>query len=1162
MSRPRSAQIDNLKTKFKRFSSIGSTVLGSNGQTYQIVKNATVGGDFDQFLSSTKSKSVGGTEEPVPAIMTFGLGSYGLVVGTPFEISMSGVNNGLPLSISITTGDIITINGGPVVTTSRLVYLINRAISLYGITDKVAVNVGGRVVVTSHDLFGVSTSSDAKITITEKLPGVLSILGFSASGSVSVVGIDSPVHGLVTNSGDGQGGVVELKTTGQIPVHIQNTGMTHTARYGQCPKFYPGKQAYARMTYVDGADVNGKGMRFDFKRVGPVPAFIISSQDSVADFTTLNNADFLVFSLAITIDSIPTGFPVLIGQGQPQSFGSITTTQQVVDTINAAFNTWSESTHNVSSAKGAVQFSLLGPYNMIGSFTVSFDSNPTVVTISTSGSLSQANFVSYINQQILTAGVSALGEAVISFDGFVSIRSKSIAGENSRVVIGNSSGSSVLSALGITPGTYTGHTFASLYGNDEIIIRHPTADSRDYIHIGGNLLTMQKFGWSGTDIVKNTTVGEQPVSIPQVQVLIPEVVEFSEEPDNYDTEIQQFDELGPDEEVDPAGGAANSLLSGLFGIDGQISSGLISKFFDQLVVQQVKLGDKSQGYVPPTDSRLEAVQHGSEPVFFWSSPTDSGTDGEIVRIYSHNGGLIITTNAKYTDLSSSVLNWARDYSAPSSVFEINKGMVSYGSYLAASISPWGHGSWNRSVQFNPTAVAQTPENGHQYDDAIVKLGESLGSSAADAAKSRVRYSIPDGGQYTLIGDFSKTSRYGVRLYAKSTPASGSDPEAPAALVITINAKYSGSNFQKDVTGYYAMAITFSGDPGPNDGFFSIWRRDSGLNSAWTDWTTSEGSQLLSLTDALTGKFSRGVETWGEGSNDSHTPRYSTSASSTHARTLVQKIQGPGSTIRLYADFDTMNGGFGNGLLLTVNAKWNDDGSSGLWTADDYTKYAFSWRFLTTEAGANKNLKASLCSHTGTGAWSDGSWVIQSYLSTVEGMNLRNPGVNIELTDAIVKFNEYGSNNNLRMNPQYDATLTNGLNVVYAKNLVKSWGVLKCSVASPAILSGFNIMPGGFTRATQVFPVVGSIGVWDLRYMSSVSTGSSGNNAFMPAVNLTVMNRSGISEAGIYGTTLTPVVEWSTSGGFQFNFMDHSNVIYTTNPVYTSFMTLCPTGIAL
>lgn len=938
MTQPRKEQIKNLKTKYIRFAQSGTLVL--TGGPVQTIYNTIGESYYDEFLASTVSQLVGGAETSSPATIYGGYGPFTVAVNATINFIIPGVNGGLSVPVIFQSSDFVLLSGASRLTTWRAANRINLALAAYGVTAPVAFNVDGQLVLKAANSTGVLYGSSSSLSLTDVTVGAISSLGLGTSNSVSAVGVQGPTRGIITNSQDGLGGYIQLRSIDSSSLEPKNSQMMHIGARNYAPRYFPGQPAFARLQAFPGADLNGKNFRVTYWRKGPKrPSLFTSQGSSKSNFSSIISGEQATISLDMGGGlGLTTAFTV--------TFGIITTVQQVVDAFNAGWTASSLLSFGVEASRASVKLGLPGPYRFSNpltrdSFFVSFNVNTAVHIKPSAGVYTTANLITYINSQIALAGQTAEGEA-ISFtdpDGNtrVVIQSKKTIAAQSSVQIypGNPGGSvpgtfmETLDMLGMSPGLYSGTNIAELYGSDEIQFTNPSAFPSSSITVSfSSALVAPKLGLLTTQSAVQTTDFDKIV-VPQAIALIPEMLEFSEEPDNYDPTIQLFDLPGTIKGALATDGVANANLASILGLDGKIGADFIPRILGFLGADQLRLGSGLLGSIADQLSpRLFTEQISANgPVLIWEGMPTSGATASnaISRLYSDNGTIYLTYNANY---QSGATPWVRDTVLQNSyLIEIVAGKLSVGIIKTTDTSPWATSSWKRNFKFNTTEISDSI-----YGTEILNIGESLVTGTSPLTTRAKFPVVQDTTNPTLLFSFVAPSGVSARVYYISlsgdvalppflnsttlgitvpTPTPNSPASGSSFIFITENAYYDSTTltWNKDITGKYATMLSI-GQSG-----LSFSRMIADLA-----WTHSAWPGVVSI-DSVTGTM-----TLGAAAQDPVSPRLSMNRfdPTNEYRTLL--FESPITTtnatapIRIY-----VNSGLayaGQGLVFTRNCLWD------------------------------------------------------------------------------------------------------------------------------------------------------------------------------------------------------------------------------------------------
>jgi hypothetical protein len=737
------------------------------------------------------------------------------------------------------------------------------------------------------------------------------------------------------------------------------------------------------------------------------------------------------------------------------SIEDVVTVQQVVDAVNAAYQAATLAlADGTEFNRASVPVPVPGPYVFTDpatrdSFFVSFNGNVPIHINPPAGEYSASSFATYVNNQIGAASQVTEGEAVAlaltaGDPARAVFRSKNFSGDSSsvRFLPGNPGGTvpgafmETLDYLGVVPGAYKGTSCAALYGLDEIEFFCPST-------LPGASITVEPQPPSSPGVAAGlwglpvpsasaaVTVGQVRVAVPEVAVILPEMVEFHEEPDDYDSEIQDFDNRGDAATIDPSFGVGNVGISALLGLTGKIDPSFIPTLLDSLNLNHVNLG--ANRIKTATDQRAPRATYPYNPalgaVLLWEGVdvTEPSLFG-LIRMYLKDGDVYLTRNAKLTDSG----DWDRDViEINSSMFEFHAGKGSFAVWKGAESAPWTHNDWQRNLTFNPFGTDDAP-----FREGLLSIGEFVNTSGQAILP---RLDIPTQlGTPTLLFAAKASTGIVIRAYVTNTAVGNT-----TMLEITVNAKFNGSQWNKDVTGVQATRFDFTAQGG-----FQMSTKNAVNNTAWSGWDAFP----VRFDPAGMINFFQYTLKLGFGATNSTSPRVSADrySPSTDFRTLLFEspvASGANVPIRIYIDTSsTPWGGIptpdpGDGFMFTYNAKW--DQSLGKWTQDvpGYRSYAYG--FLGQRLWLLSRISASA-------PWDDG-WTNWSKYNMLE---LPGPGgekySGFSTLDGTFRVDAAGSVSN----PVAATPIL--LNAIYAKSMIKSWGRCRYLVPNPAVLDGFNI----------------------------------------------------------------------------------------------------------
>ncbi len=1063
MTQPRKEQVKNLKTKYTRFTGVGSLSVG--GGPVQTVSNTGLEAFYDNFLSVTKTGTVGGAETSAPAILYGGNGPFSLGAGASFTLSIPTVNSGAAVTVTVQAGDVVTLGGSPVVTTSRMADRINQTFFSAGSAGPVADNVNGQLVLKSVGSSGLLTGDASVMVLGEVTPGILSTLGFSSLSSVTATGTTAPRRGVITVSADGLGGTVQLRKLDTMVPDAVSTAMRHALAGVYVPDVSHGQPTYARLTAFPGPLLNGRNVKFSFFRNGPLRPRVVTSQGvAKSNFATLTGGDTTTVAL-------------VFGNGQSLNFNvtysGITTVQGVVDKLNAAYSAASLAAtgNQIDSTLATVVCRLSGPYRFTDptkkdSFFVSFNGNTPVHVNPPAGIYSAAQLASYIAGRISAFGQSGQGAAFVYTDpaGGVYLALKSlntdVTASSLRVFPGNPGLSSpgqymeTLDMLGLSPGTFRPGTLAQLYGSDEVEIACPSPLPGATLTISGGTVTLNKLGLSG-NVFATASTGVQPVVAPSSHALIPEMMEFHEESDDYDSVVQDFDNKSLYNQLNPADGTANVGLDQLLGPDGKISPSILPRILSFLGASQLDLGSGlvntllGSTLTPKVTARHDLFGSGFYNLLFESSPdigTNSPTLNSIVRIYTMQGRVYITVNAKVTAAANASAPWARDTTANSYVFRLAAGTLTLGVHRSTDAATWNENGWDSNVVADPSTDSSTYEE-------ILSLGAALVRTEDEQTRPRIGTPIASGSMHLIYQGRGDQNTSKVRIYVKIGEPSEGDFSETGAFFITVNARWQSNSWFKDTSGVPASAFYLK------EGAFGIRSQKAADDASWSDWEGEPITGFLS-DDGVTFGGTIGVTGSPENPGVPAISSYRWTSNGTNLRTLLFESPNGGPyancPVRIYMNHSPSF--YGQGFEFTFNARWNHQ--LNRWYADDFGQKSYSWvmgvdRFWFL----SKNLSGVEWTEAPSGGW--------DRYSTFDHKN--DPGYTPAhaIRDGVFRIEAAGS----VANPAPSFAVQS--NTLYAKNMIKSWGKVRGdgpSITNVTLLDGFNCNFTGYDGGAGAFGI--------------------------------------------------------------------------------------------
>lgn len=1053
MTQPRKEQVKNLKTKYTRFNGVGTLSLG--GGPVQTITNTVLEAFYDNLLAATKTGGVGGAESSAPAMLYGGSGPFTLAAGNTFNLTIANVAGGVPIAITLQAGDIVNLGGVPVVTTARMADRINQAVFGFGVTSAVAANVDGQLVLTSAGTSGVQTGDSAVITVTEVTPGILNVLGFSSTSAASAQGTTAPRRGLVTVSSDGLGGFVQLRKVDATVSDAVNSVAINAVAGEFIPEFAHGQPVYARLRAFPGPVVNGRNLKLSYFRTGPMrPQVVTSSGVNKANFASLLGADTVAVGLNF-------------GNGQSLnfnvSFSGITTVQNVIDKFNQALRDASllATDNEVDATLPHVIFKLGGPYRFsespstTDSFFFSLNGLAPLHFNPPLGRYTSNELETYLGGLIASyGGLQGQAFSYNAPDGSIRVGMRS---ENTnpavsqiRIYPGNPGGSTpgqymdTLDMLGVTPGVYKGATMAALYGNDEIVLYCPSALAGSTLTISGGASTMAKLGLpSGVNAV--ATVGTQPTVAPTSHALLPEMMEFHEERDDYDSVVQDFDNKSPYSALKPQDGVSNNALSQLLGADGKVNPSLIPHVFQTLGLDRLFLGQRMVGedivrtLLTPKISASHNFGSGHANLLFESlSESSSLADRNNLRVYTQDSHVFITNYCKIVDGLGSAGAFTRDTQASDGVatrdstliwVDMANGTVRHSFRRSTETSPWGIDDWHSTVQLDPKSTL--PEQD------LVRIGGGLDANTTDAAKPRIGLVAPNI-LITLLQEFRGPEGARIRLYSKIGEDNEGDVTGESFFFMTVNARWDGSNWNKDALGTRSTHLEFGSD------VFKLQHKVESNNAPWGDGDWDWEDFSVSFHDSFQAFVGGTLSVGGNLANQPDSPaiRGFRWVDAGNKRTMLFESQsaGPFANVPIRIFMLTGSSVLGQGFEFTYNCNW--DPALQRWYPDDFAQKSYSWVMATDRFWLlSRDVLGIEWTEDPVTGWSNYS--VLDHLTNFRGYTVK---------DGVFRVDSAGSVSN-----PTPATAVRA-NSVYAKSMIKAWGKIRGdgpSITQVSLLDGFN-----------------------------------------------------------------------------------------------------------
>lgn len=884
MTKPRKEQVRNLKTNY-------TTVLSENIQTnfsqfnMKGMRNETAGTyAYNDFMANVPTGISTGADQDCPAFIwqmsdQF-YGNFPLSVGDSFTIQMSSLNSGSPMSVEIEAGDITTVSGSPVVTTFALIDRINATLASYGAAANGAGSYLGRLWIKSVGVSGVAVGSDQNLTIQETTAGILSVLGISTSESISVNGRDKSTRGLVTSSPDGFGGYAECRD----PITGEKSYGTNLYLVRDITK--PGAQymkpftdqhpIFARVWYNPGPVNDGRSIDLTFWARYPGNAEFLFRRPNIS---ALNGTD----SITITFKDAPA-FGSTISTWTT-TFASVAgiSMLDVVGQINSA---WASSLAGGAldndPTVACVRFAR-GPFSFAHDCTLSFSRPGTsgaVVSFSAGEVLTETQVQERI-QSVIDANplISYLSCTYNSTKGVELFSTSNNGLEIKPTTAGDTEAWSV---FGIQSGVYRGISVATLYGSDAILIRCPIENSQ--ITITCSAGTAAKLGIPTSSSVSSINE-DKPVFIsPEVDLSIPESIEFWEVPDNIESQNRQFfsENNVPDSYAENRW--MNALgVSPLIGSDLKILTQFLPKHYPVLSVEQLRVvssnASGSLSYDTPKIVSMHGTAFTNYDLLIQSTPSDGFSSGSYgaMRIFTNSTGIVITNNAKRINSTNS---WISDVDGPTSSFAwvISEDTVWCKKHSVNTSVSWTDSSWDESA-FNIASSINI--------QGIVEVSGTLNfpntypdSPDLDIPQITIQRlnkgNNPTGNQkYTLIME-SPTSGVGaalpVRIYMSNSLTNTFNEASINGFMFTVNARWSQSTGQwsRDVTTESATAWVMTKGLTTNPGVSNTRKAGFGMmtsnTNSWSDTAWVKTGYYSYTRDDLNGVTS-GMTLYGKSTID-------------------------------------------------------------------------------------------------------------------------------------------------------------------------------------------------------------------------------------------------------------------------------------------------------
>jgi hypothetical protein len=986
VTQPRKEQIKNLKTKYSSLNTGGPPVaiVPITGQS----RLDLTGTDYNNYLALSFTGVPNGARESVPATIIGSIQEpFGIPFGSTMNIIVPSVNNGLQVTITFLISDIVVIDGINKLTATKAANRINATLASYGLATPLASSAEGYLKIISPDVGPTAT-----FTLKDGTPGILTAFGFGAAPSVTVNGFGQ-VRGILTRSVSDKGGVLPFRFDDGATVLTQVSEMKHYGDRIYKPNVTPGLEMYGRISWFPGPKLRIQSFA---QGSSPFP-FIVS-----------NGANF---------SSITLGSVLNITLNDPQgnrsfsvTFGTIGNRQDVINAINDAWRDCLISIPSPSPCQALVTGTNPEPYNMVlGSddFYIAIDSNTPIQIFLPASPLDKTNaaneVVTSLNNQL--SGATASVYTDLNGFNYVQIQSNSTDGTVSKIQLLPGDGYNLgigknirtLDKLGMSVGTFRGSVLASVYGGAEIMIQGMGTSS---MVLSGDPGVMALLGLPATSIVAPSTgeiTAPMPIGAADVTYLLPEVMEFGEVPQDIDEVEQEFIIPDPVRQAMAEDGIANQGQVPPIGPDGKIDSRFIKAFFDYLATNSITAGAKNE---TPLDPRIitpfnSSGYNGGFTLIWESVPTPYVGDTGGIRAYANsNGEMSFTMNAKWNGST-----WNRDIAAG------NASCVRHGPYRTLFLTKGPAGAtWDENTWDDANVIIN---NGPDPIDGYIRIGLYRFNTVEQAIAPRLNIPYADAG-----GPIAAKT-----LIEQSPPASGAAGQivwrryndGAGGSIETLNAKWDGTNWNKDVTGKAATA-TIKEYMG-NDLHIVHLTKVSTDDAPWTDTTWTAFESEFAGTDGGYPDFTLNGTLWLGANNmweqDPYFEDYGSPYNIPRLITIPDTFPSPGLPARTLLwrnegtvvvpqwDMYTTSDG---AIEYVTNAFWN--GATNLWTrfnsSESSTKFVisdegiFTWRVLFTEPST----------------WSDSGWVDHGEVNSaiVNSTSLTMKPITVTLTGAVANVN--------------------------------------------------------------------------------------------------------------------------------------------------------------
>lgn len=849
MTKPRKEQVLNLKTNYVTVSAEHINANYATSNVYGMINdtgNAIY--SYDDFVSQVPTGLVSGADQDCPAFIwrmrdqNYGL--FSVNIGDSFTVSMSSLNSGSPMTVEIEAGDLSTIGGSSVLTNFALVDRINAVLASYGASVDGCGSFNGRLWIRSVSPSGVATGSDQTITITETTVGILSVLGFTNSTSVSANGRNGSTRGLVTHSLDGFGGYVECRdsVTGERVTALNTSFVRDITKSGtEYMRYFPEEYPlFARVWYSPGPLNDGRSIDLTYwARFSGYPSVVFRRPNIAA----LDNTD----SITVTFKDAPAFGSTV--SSWTTTFSSIAgiTLQQVVDQINSA---WSSSMAGgaLDNDPRVVYIRLSrGPYSFPSDTALKF--GPVTVSFSAGQIFSELQLRNHIQDTIDTFGLAPYLSCEYNASTGVDVISTSLSGLT--VEPSTSTDTEALSILGINSGSFRGISVAKFYGSDAIQIECPILNSQIIITCSSG--TAAKLGISTSTSVSSVNQDNIAVLGSSVDLSLPQSIEFWEVPDNVESQNRQFFVNNEVQEsyintkwMDAQGS------SSLIGSDLKILNQFLPRNYPTLSIQQISLMNVNSSGVMDFSTPKIMSMHGTGfsdyNLLVQSTPEDSYESGSVgsTRIFTNSTGIVITNNARRINSTNS---WISDVDGPTSSFMwvISEDTIYCQKHSVSTGTSWSNSSWDESSFVVASSVRL---EGSLDVTEYLNFQNNYPTSPDLDSPQMTLYRVnkgnnPSGNQkYFLIME-SPVSGSGaalpIRIYMSNSLTNTFNEASINGFMFTVNARWDQNigNWTRDVTTESATAWVMIKGMTTNPGISNTRKAGFGmLTSNVNNWTDS------------------------------------------------------------------------------------------------------------------------------------------------------------------------------------------------------------------------------------------------------------------------------------------------------------------------------------